>query len=210
MADTIATAADYAEAMMTARRAKKFLFFLLLLILLIQITIFAVARFTTVIFPDPALAATQPTTQLVTQSAKMHDVLRYLIGLTDFMGIVLGILLSIVLLLLVNIMLIGRLIGVGRMTSAYVWSLVLLVMLFPWQGFLEAYDWKPTGVLYTWAELVRDVRFTSELSSHSVLKWMRFVVLPVVALIVLLDIRVKSNRGLRQALGEAPADTDIA
>jgi hypothetical protein len=206
MADTIATAADYADAMITARRAKKLLFFLLLLILLAQLIVFGVARFTDVLFVDPAVAATQPATA---PAGVAHDVLRYVIGVTVFLGIVLAIVQSIVLLLLLNIMLIGRLIGVARMTSAVVWSLVLLVLLFPWQAFLETYDWKPTGALYTWAELVKDARFPGGLSEHSWLKWWRFVVFPVVALILHLSIRVKSNRGLRQALGEIPPDGRI-
>src|SRR5436305_4338036 len=92
----IATAADYADAMMIARRAKNLLFFLLLLFLLLQLTIFFVARMTTHVIPyapgtttdasatQPtaivAHPATAPTTQpwmAVTNNASIPAVLRY-------------------------------------------------------------------------------------------------------------------------------------
>ena len=44
MADPIATAADYADAIMTARRAKNTLFLFLLLILIVPMTLFFLGR----------------------------------------------------------------------------------------------------------------------------------------------------------------------
>ena len=43
-----------------------------------------------------------------------------------------------------------------------------------------------------------------------VLKWSRFVVFPIIAVLILLAIQVKSNRGLRQALGEADVISSTA
>jgi hypothetical protein len=37
---------------------------------------------------------------------------------------------------------------------------------------------------------------------ESILRWSRFVVLPVIAIMIVLSIQIKSNRGLRQAFGE--------
>src|SRR5687767_10687633 len=54
MSANIATAADYADAMMIARRAKNWLFLLLLLFLLAQLAIFFVARYTNHVFPAAA------------------------------------------------------------------------------------------------------------------------------------------------------------
>ncbi len=50
----IATAADYADAMMIARRAKNLLFCLLMILLLLQLATFFVARFTNHVIPDAA------------------------------------------------------------------------------------------------------------------------------------------------------------
>lgn len=211
MADTIATAADYADAMMTARRAKNWLFLILLLMLLVQLSLFFVARYTNLIIPaDPPVAATtEPATRPAVSTGV--DKLHYISGVSTFLGTILPPLLAAVLLLIVNIMLIGRLIGVARVTSAFVWCLVLVVLLFPWQAFLNnatftAVDFKIPGVLYTWDELILTARFQPARWEEAVLKWARFVVFPVVALLLLLVIQVKSNRGLRQALGEAPPD----
>src|SRR2546422_273983 len=56
---SIATAADYADAMMTARKAKNLLFLLLLVMLVTQLALFFVARFTTVVFQDAPMTTTR-------------------------------------------------------------------------------------------------------------------------------------------------------
>ena len=134
---TIAVAADYADAMMTARRAKNWLFILLLVMLVTQLTIFFLLRFKvirlgdqgTVSVPTAVDVTTQPesTTQpgdadtqpalaadveTKSKSFLVDDVLRYVIPVTDFLGVTLAVVLGIVLLLIVTIMLVGRLIGV--------------------------------------------------------------------------------------------------
>lgn len=204
----IATAADYADAMLTARRAKNVLVLLTLLILLIQLAVFFTARYTDVIF---APVVSDPTTLPSTQPAAQWDeYLKYVIGGSNFLGIVFPVILSFVLLLIVKIMLVGRLIGVARTTSAYIWSLLLLALLFPWQAFLAnatftSTEFKVPGVLYTWEELTQSAsgaRFVGEFTAVAVLKWARFVGWPVVAVIILLIVQIKSNRGLRQAFGE--------
>jgi hypothetical protein len=199
MADPIATAADYADAIMTARRAKNTLFLLLLLILIAQIALFFLGRNNVVQLP-----ATQATAM---PSQRMLDVLEYAVGLTAFLGVVLTLVLGIVLLLIVKIMLVGRLIGVSRLTSAFIWTVVLAALLFPWQAFWTDYEFKIPGVLYTWPELVRRVNFHTERNDQTVLFWARFVAFPALALIILLSIQVKSRRGLQQALGEANYDS---
>ncbi|MGH7177223.1 MAG: hypothetical protein ACREJC_07580 [Tepidisphaeraceae bacterium] len=198
----IATAADYVDALVTARRSKNLLVLVLLLIVLAQLGLFFAARFTGRVLPSGS--TTQP-------SARLVDFLHYVVGLTDFLGVILTIVLALVLLLIVNIMLVGRLIGVGQTISAYVWCLVTLVLLFPWQAFMNnatfsATEFKIPGALYTWEELshpVAGARFATTDLAVSVLKWARFVGFPALAALLLLVMQVKSNRALRQALGEA-------
>jgi hypothetical protein len=245
---TIASAADYADALITARRAKGMLFILLLLFLLVQITVFFLAAYTDLIFPperaadttaavDPD-AATPPTTApavgddrtpMLTslEQTRLANVLQYLTGLISFLGIALSIVLSLTLLLLLLILLSGRLMGVSQLTSSWIWSVILVVLLFPWQAFLvspltaspqvdsvehtalQREDFKVPGVLYTWSELTRHSRFMHQdlPLAEVVLKWARFVAFPVIALIILLMIQVRSNRGLRRELGDA-VDTE--
>ena len=216
MADPIATAADYADAIMTARRAKNTLFLLLLLILIGQMALFFLGRQNVVKLSDapvPAAAvetaATRPTTAPVVPSARTLSILEYVVGLTAYLGVALTIVLAVVLLLIVKIMLVGRLIGVARLTSAFIWTIVLFALLFPWQAFWSDYDFKVPGALYTWNELVHRVN-SSPQSDAMVLFWARFVAFPALALIILLSIQVKSRRGLQQALGEANYDSPSA
>lgn len=249
---TIAVAADYADAMMTARRAKNWLFILLLVVLLTQLTLFFLLRFkvlrldgdvsvtvptsvdvdaTSTTQPDsstqPAVAASADT---ATKSVSVPDILRYVIPVTDFLGITMVIVLAVVLLLIVTIMLVGRLIGVSHVTSAFVWCVLLAVMVFPWQAFLlgtyrpasdaspgaadlRRYDADPSfkipGALYTWEELRRDYNFDNQSALQDALKWARFAGFPILAMLLLLMVQAKSSRGLKYALGESEVQVEL-
>src|SRR4051794_10357993 len=106
----IATAADYADAMLTARRAKNAILLLLLLMVLLQIGLFVLARFDVIRTDSAAVIA--PTATVTTQPARAssRDLMIYAIGGTAFLGVTLSIVLCFVLLLIVTIMLVGRLI----------------------------------------------------------------------------------------------------
>src|SRR5271154_1396293 len=125
----LATAADYADALITARKALNVLILILLLILLGQLAVFFVGRYTDLLLPliGDANASTEPTAGNFGAAALMYHV----VGLADFLGIATAIVLAMVLLLIVKVMLVGRLIGVSMLTSAYIWCIVLLVLLFP-------------------------------------------------------------------------------
>ena len=276
---TIAVAADYADAMMTARRAKNWLFILLLLVLLLQIALFFLLKFNVLRLDDevavektpaavplntgagstqPADASTQPAIESSSgdspastvsadassaggearRSGRVEDILRYVIPVTDFLGIALVAILGIVLLLIVTIMLVGRLIGVSHVTSAFIWCVVLAVLLFPWQSFLigersisraaaaagygtsahaidTGFQPQPTfkipGVLYTWEELRYDLRhFPEAVGAQAFLKWARYAGFPVVAVLLLLMVQAKSSRGLKFALGESEVQVEVS
>jgi hypothetical protein len=205
---SLATSADYADALLVARRAKNWLFLLVLLMLLVQMGFFFVARYT-----DLIVAATSSTTTAPTTRPAGRQMIHYVSAFALFFGTVLPILLSLVLLLIANIMLVGRLIGVSRVTSAFLWCLLLVLLMFPWQIYFGATsspsDFRIPGVLYTWSDLVSNAQFKGD-AFVNVVKWARFFVMPLVATLILLLIQVKSNRGLRQALGEeSPAAPDI-
>jgi hypothetical protein len=206
----LATSADYADALLVARRAKQWLFLFILLMLIVQITLFFVARYTD--FIAAASAAISPTTLPTTRPAG-REFTQYISSFTLFLGTILPILLAMVLLLIVNIMLVGRLIGISRVTSALLWCLLLMLLMFPWQIFFGASnspsDIRVPGVLYTWSDLRSQAKFDSSNIHLAIVKWARFFVMPLVATIILLAIQVKSNRGLRQALGEEAPDINI-
>jgi len=208
----IATAADYADALLTARRAKNLLVLMVVLMLLIQLAVFFVVKYTGIVFP---LTNNAPPATLPANAPQWHDVMRYAVGASDFLGVAGTILTVLVLYLITQIMVVGRLIGVSRVIGALIWCLVVLLLIFPWQAFLRdqtftSREWMFPGVLYTWDELIARVMLGTRGRSDSinvlVLHWARFVAWPVIAIVLMLAIQVKSNRGLRQALGEEVID----
>jgi hypothetical protein len=216
----IATAADYADALIVTRRAKNALLLVVLLMILMELALFFVARYTTLINIETGnlkIASTAlPATTASTPTIHWADFAQYATGLAIFLGLLFTVVLSMVLYLIVKIMLVGRLIGVARETSAFIWSIIVFLLLFPWQSFLASANFSDTsfkipGVLWTWSELVvatNGAKFTGDFSAPSVLHWARFVAFPLLAVILLLVIQVKSNRGLRQALGEDVTSID--
>jgi magnesium-transporting ATPase (P-type) len=192
MLESTAAAADYADALLAARKAKNILASLILVMLLFQLGLFFWARY--------KFAVDAP--------SHTADFLKYGVGLSDFLGVAATIVLAIVLLFIVLVMLNGRLLGVSRLVSAFLWCIVLAVLLFPWQAFLmnqtfTSTEFKIPGVLYTWAELAARGRLHPPLFCPALLYWARFVGCPAVATVILLVIQHQSRRGLRMALGNA-------
>lgn len=151
-----------------------------------------------------------------------EETYRWVLAATSFVGMTLAIVLSVVLLLTAVIMLVGRLIGVSHVTSAFVWSVFLAVILFPWQSLLNAHgsdrvpDQKIPGALMTWSEVDQvngvdgGAKFsTGPVTPAVILHWARFAAYPLFALILLFTVQMKSGRGLRFALGEADIPVDV-
>ena len=187
---------DCADALAAARRAKGWVVGLLLLVMLGQIALFFVFH-TRRIELAPLPAPGRP---------HLVDLIRYGVGLSGFLGVVLSVMLAVSLLLIVNIMLAGRMSGVGHVVSALAWSVGLMLLLFPWQAFLAnanftSTEFKIPGVLYTWDELVARGRWENNKApmEQLVLHWGRFVFFPIMAVIVLLAAEFKSGRGVKRA-----------
>jgi hypothetical protein len=168
------TADDFTAALAVALRIRAWLVLLLLLILAGELAIFFFFHYQT---------SWQPRAQ---------DLLQYCMGLIEFFGVSLAILLLIDLLVTLNITLSGRLGGAANLVSALIGSTVLILFLFPWQAFLAnatftSADFKIPGVLYTWEELATRARWDSSSLNiwQNMLRWARFVVFPFVAILVL-------------------------
>jgi hypothetical protein len=205
----LATSADYADALLTARKAKSILTLLILFVLLAEIALFFVLR-----YYRPIKSSTTPLDQ------HFRDVIQYGVGLLDFGGLIFPALLAVVIYLILKIQLVGRLLGTARMTSAFLWSVLLALLLFPWQAVLNnpainsdpvanSLGMKIPGVVYTWAEISNPVVGASfgindtrpdmfALSLH----WARYAGFPILSVLILTIIHSKTRRGLRQSLGE--------
>jgi hypothetical protein len=246
----LATSADYADALLTARRAKTVVSVLLFLVLFTELALFFVLRY---LKPLPVGFV------LSKEDQYTRDLTQYFVGLLDFAGLILPALLVAVMYVILKVQLVGRLIGVGRMTAALVWGVVLILLLFPWQAVLNnpainydensnAIGMKIPGVIYTWAEVsdpwlgarfgldenaprtepvmnVDPKLLNTDLSkkierakwhppelAELILHWARYVGFPVLSILILTIIHFKTQRGLRQSLGEdqIPAETTPA
>ena len=205
----IQTNAEYADALIAARRAKFTLFVVLTAAIIIQLVLFYFLRYPKVTIPPPDLKPTPP--------AILNERMQYAIGLLDFAGMVGSILFSLTILLLLHIQLAARVLGVGRVTSSFILSLLVALLMFPWQAVMNnpainadpvqnAIGMKIPGVLYTWAE-VHDPKIGAGFVvdpgnwSGNVLHWARYVGFPLVTLILLAIAQIRSSRGIRQSLG---------
>lgn len=187
----IANSADYADALLVARKAKNALVGIILFMLVFQLGLFFAARYKIQIDGD----------------SQTLDLLKYLVGLTDFLGVVLPLILAFILALIAIVMLQGRLLGVSWVMSAFVGCVVLMVLLFPWQAFLmnqtfSSEQFKIPGVLYTWAEVVLRARMHPERLTLEMMYWARFVGWPVAAIILLVKVQLDSGKGMGAALRE--------
>jgi hypothetical protein len=222
----LAVSADYADALLAARRAKNWAFLLLVLFLIGQIAIFFMVRYDVIKLGGRDSGATvsveTPTTGPSEAHVRIDDVASYATGVVVFAATALAILLSLVLMLIVFTLLQGRLLGVGHVTSALVWSFLLVILLLPWQRFYSGGatspatqsvssrdDFRLPGVLYTWPELAHDAKFTHDNMGYAILKYVRFVGAPLFALVVLFMVQAKSGRGVKYALGEAEVHVDV-
>lgn len=117
---------------------------------------------------------------------------------------IVGLFLTIVILLAVQFSLLGRLGGTAELTGALLWSILLLVMLCPWQDILRGTF--ACGVMYSLDELLaqaRQVRADSAdpqaaFSGASFYYYIRFVALPLLALLIWTTVCVKFSRGTRR------------
>jgi hypothetical protein len=190
--DDLASSADYADGLLTARRAKNVLVFAIFLMLVFQLSLFFSARYKI----------------LIDYTSVRIDFLKYMVGVTDFLGVVLPIILAVVLLLIVLIMLLGRVLGVSQLVSAFIGCIILAVLLFPWQAFLmnqtfSSDQFRIPGVLYNWSELLLRARTHPDHPMLQLLFWARFVGWPVAAMALLFKIQYSSGKGLGVALRNA-------
>ena len=160
---SLVAAADYADALLTARRAKTALCTLLFFLLGTGLTLFLMLRYTSSLRTITDGTVTDGTGQW------RADLFRYVIGLMDIAGLVVPAVLVGTVLVVLLVQVVARTPGVGRTTSALVWAIVLLVLMFPWQAVLNnpaisndptvnAIGMKVPGVVYTWAEVSHPVQ----------------------------------------------------
>lgn len=139
-----------------------------------------------------------------------HSTYYIVLPMTQVIGLVCVTSMMILLLLMMLVILVAQAPGVAPMTSGLIWSVLLVFMTLPWQYF--ANDFPVPGVLYGYGELLNTLRpiVTGESvpGFQHVLVFGRFIIWPIIALVMLLGISEKFREGLQLAIGH-PLDPVI-
>ena len=221
-------ASEYLDAIRTVRIVKSAMWLLVWAAIMAQLVCFILVQFVGLIDPpDPAAAlaearaaatraATAPATAIAparpaaSALAASREVVRireqalgWLLRLTKFVAPVACMVLSVALLTGLQLSLVGRLGGASGLASSFFWSIILLVMLVPWQRVLP--DMLGVGVLYNFQELTAAVKLVQSDWDHGryasqamILHYVRFLAYPVIVLLVWMLVGVKFAKGLKK------------
>jgi len=211
--------AEYAIAFRSIRAAKNLAVTLIILCILAQIGATIAVHFARVLDALPAEAGptprtlpaaeadAEPATQPVTQpadsdvdfAATCSVLLKYGLPGTRFASLLLCLLLVLMVMFAVKLSLVERIGGVAGFISAFNWSLILLMMLVPWQQILSSS--MSCGALFNFSELTRADSALGEtpVQLDQVLFYARFIAYPCVALFTCLIVQMKFARGYSSA-----------
>ena len=230
------SASDTMDAFASARAAKNIFLIVLLLAMLTQVAAFVAVQFMDVVDPLPAQGSSSPaavadanaptvpadpnqptTTPAVTRDGVgettyfIDEMLSWALPGAKFFALVMGLLLSITLLVCLMLAVTERLGGVGRLSSSFFWSLVLLAIVTPWQQLLMGnvacgalYN---KGELYSWVASVKPSWGGHADIYGKILYYARFLGYPLLGLLIWLVTQLKFARGFQEVHGTAPAET---
>ncbi len=221
---------EYAIAFRSIRAAKNLAATLIILCILVQIGATLAVHFARVFDGLPTVAsptpqtlpagetapepAAEPTTQPTDSDVKFAVICRFLLefGLpgAQFAAMVLCLLLVLMVMFAVKLSLVERIGGVAGFMSAFNWSLILLMMLIPWQQILSSNLFR--GALFSFTELTSADSALGETPSRldQVFFYARFIAYPCVALFACLLVQIKFAKGFSAAdfkLDEGRANT---
>jgi len=205
-------------AFRSVRAGKNVFMFILAGMILLQLAGFVLVNFVGVI--DEVEAAPigpglHATTQEVRQQAEARAqaagratqwqvMLRWVFPATRFLAFVMGVLAVLTLMFAVKLSLLGRLGGIPGFMSAFLWSLILLATVTPWQQLLNGA--LACGALYNLKELVTSaerVKASWGAADADLLDWIfyyaRFIAYPVIALLIWLVVMTKFARGYKDS-----------
>jgi len=215
-------AADYTAAFKSLRGAKNFFWWLIIIALAVQLVCFVLVQWVGVVDAKYE-AAPEVTTQTVKQVAERQsdaagtaavwdELLHWVLPLTKFVAFISALLLVFMLVISLKLSLIGRLGGAAGMIGAVLWSLLLLVMVTPWQQIMDTSA--ACGALYNLGDLTRSVREVKSGWGAKDVSFMRhmmhlgrFILYPVVAMLIWLLVQVRFACGYRKIKAYLKAQT---
>ena len=123
--------------------------------------------------------------------------LAWLIRLCNFVLILTATLYCLTMLLSIKISLIGRLGGINHICRAFFLSLVLLILILPWQEFFGSIV---KGVIFTPHELNRWCASEADSAFHTIARYLRFTVYWLIVVLLLILSQIRSGRWTKAIL----------
>ena len=146
---------------------------------------------------DIAKPTSPPLHTATARAATWRQWLEWALPVTQVLGLLSAMLLVLVLLFAVKIALLGRLPGLSNYLSAFFWSLILLVVIIPWQ--LVIRESFMNGALFDFRELLMARASCDEGAQMQCgLYYVRFLAYPAITLLVWLSVGIKFACGFRK------------
>jgi hypothetical protein len=201
---------EYSAAIRSVRCAKNVFWVLMALAILVQLVVFGLVAWggTVDALYGPSDAVSRPASapandKAVDRAEWWRANFVWLLAVSQFLAMVMALLLAEWLMVAVCVALVGRLGGVALLLSAFFWSLVLLAILIPWQF---AFTQSPLiGALFTYDDLyARTLEVKTSWGAANVSLWVlisyhsRFLAYPILAALVWLLVNIKFRSGCRE------------
>jgi hypothetical protein len=201
---------EYLGALRSVRLAKTVAWLVILLALATQATSFVLAICTSDLdagatpgaAAPAATARSQPASAPAVYDVDLHRVAGSLLPITKFAGLAAALALAVLLLAAMQISLAGHLGGAKGFSSAFVWSIVLLLTLVPWQEFFAGM--LGAGVLVDFSELQAAVTLAKpdwiagKLTAAPAVAYMcRFFAYPFIVLLFWIIVGLRFAQGMR-------------
>ena len=195
---------DIHDALKTVRTAKCWLVGLVILALLVQVAAFVLVDFNLLNVSDSSrLAGFQGGDVAANdRDGVIAEIISWALAASKFGALVAGTLLCLTVLFSVKLSLVGRIGGPAGFLGAFYWSLLLLMVLIPWQGLLQSsFACGATFNLGQLTHMAGRARSNWGASDPSVVKqafyYARFLGYPVLAMLMTLVVVVRFARGYR-------------
>ncbi len=209
-------ALQYGKAMCSLRFAKNILWLLVILAILTQAACFSLVNFVGVIDDMPGIGVVSdkaPDEDQIKTATNWYNAMNWILPTSKFLGLVAATLLVMVLSQSMKIALLGRLAGIPGLVSAFLWSLILLMLIIPWQivgGEIVR------GTLYNMGTLVKETKNVLEAWGAKDVTWfdntvyyIRMIAMPAVAILICLLIQFRFMSAWRAMTRPASAASQI-
>ncbi|RKY23878.1 MAG: hypothetical protein DRP83_08495 [Planctomycetota bacterium] len=205
---------EFASAVKTLKRARSFFSLLVALALLVQLGGFVMLYFFRETINVDALASFQQSLEAGKVVWNWHNVMFWAVNMSKLLALFSGCMVVAILAITNLVVIVGGGKGARLFITASLWSLLLLLLVSPWQDILRGGLLR--GALYnldtlrTWiAEMPGPKSGELKLDFHAVRFFAQFMGYPIISLLVLIMSLVRFGQGYRQIVAANRLDKQL-